>query len=299
MDINVAQESTIKNLFSTFLTKDEQICYFSIPLYQRKYSWSEKQWEELFSDLCHSFAKADMNTDYWGNIIVYKKDSENNYELVDGQQRIITLLLLIASLGSIEKNDGYLPLKFDDEQNSVWVKIAENSRLTQDEKRHPFNRAKNYFTTLVSEKEVDKQALLDHLLRTKISVIIVNDELESNLLFGRLNTRGISLNDVDLIKHSLFYATERRLPPTGDDVVLQKWNNLVQTTSQMNISIDEFISKWWEIHYELSEHSLYTSFLDELDTSEYLNFLDSLLSVATEIKELKLIQEQIIKLEEI
>lgn len=287
MDINVAQESTIKDLFSTFLTKDEQICYFSIPLYQRKYSWSEKQWEEFFSDLFHSFAKADMNTDYWGNIIVYKKDSENDYELVDGQQRIITLLLLIASLGNIEKNDGYLPLKFNDEQNYVWVKIAENSGLTQDEKRHPFNRAKNYFTSLVSEKTVDKQALLDHLLRTKISVVIVNDELESNLLFGRLNTRGISLNDVDLIKHSLFYATERSLPPTGEDVVLQKWNNLVQITSQINISTDEFISKWWEIHYELSELGLYASFQDQLDASEYLNFLDSLLSVATEIKQLK------------
>lgn len=287
MDINIAQESTIKDLFSTFLTKDEQICYFSIPLYQRKYSWSEKQWEELFSDLFHSFDKADMNTDYWGNIIVYKKDSENDYELVDGQQRIITLLLLIASLGNIEKNDGYLPLKFNDEQNSVWVKIAENSRLTQDEKRHPFNRAKNYFTTLVSEKAVDKQALLDHLLRTKISVVIVNDELESNLLFGRLNTRGISLNDVDLIKHSLFYATERSLPPTGEDVVLQKWNNLVQTTNQINISTDEFISKWWEIHFELSEPGLYASFQDKLDASEYLDFLDSLLSVATEIKKMK------------
>jgi len=287
MDINVAQESTIKDLFSTFLTKDEQICYFSIPLYQRKYSWSEKQWEELFSDLFHSFAKADMNTDYWGNIIVYKKDSENNYDLVDGQQRIITLLLLIASLGNIEKNDGYLPLKFNDEQNSVWVKIAENSGLTQDEQRHPFNRAKKYFTTLVSEQAVDKQALLDHLLRTKISVVIVNDELESNLLFGRLNTRGISLNDVDLIKHNLFYATKRSLPPTGEDVVLQKWNNLVQTTSQINISTDDFILKWWEIHYELSELGLYASFQDQLDASEYLNFLDSLLSVATEIKKLK------------
>ena len=287
MDINVAQESTIKDLFSTFLTKDEQICYFSIPLYQRKYSWCEKQWKELFDDLFHSFSKADMNTDYWGNIIVYKKDSEKEYELVDGQQRIISLLLLIASLGNIEKNDGYLPLKFNDEQNNVWVKIAENSRLIQDEKRHPFNRAKNYFATLVSNTGIDKQALLDHLLRTKISVVIVNDELESNLLFGRLNTRGVSLNDVDLIKHTLFYATERRLPPTGENVVLQKWNNLVQTTSQINISIDEFISKWWEIHYELSENSLYTSFQDELDASEYLNFLDSLLSVATEIKELK------------
>lgn len=287
MDINVAQESTIKDLFSIFLTKDEQICYFSIPLYQRKYSWSEKQWGELFSDLLYSFAKADMNTDYWGNIIVYKKDSENAYELVDGQQRIITLLLLIASLGNIEKNDGYLPLKFNDEQNNVWVKIAENSKLTQDEKRHPFNRAKNHFTDLVSEQEIDKQALLNHLLRTKISIVIVDDELESNLLFGRLNTRGISLNDVDLIKHRLFYATKRKLPPSGEDVVLQKWNNLVQTTSQINISTDDFISKWWEIHYELSEHSLYSSFQKELDTSEYLDFLDSLLSVATNIKKLK------------
>lgn len=286
MDINVAQESTIQDLFSAFLTKDEQTYYFSIPLYQRKYSWREKQWEELFSDLFLSFSKADMNTDYWGNIIVYKKGSENEYELVDGQQRIITLLLLIASLGNIQKNDGYLPLKFKDEQNNVWVKIAENSRLTQDEKRHPFNSAKNYFTALVSKQEIDKQALLDHLLKTKISVVIVDDELESNLLFGRLNTRGISLNDVDLIKHRLFYATERRLPPTGEDVVLQKWNNLVQTTSQINISIDEFVSKWWEVHYDLSEHNLYTSFRDKLDASKYLNFLDDMLTDATRIKEL-------------
>ena len=288
MNINVAQESTIKDLFSTFLTKDEQICYFSIPLYQRKYSWRKKQWEELFSDLSHSFDKPDMNTDYWGNIIVYKKDQENEYELVDGQQRIISLLLLIASLGNIDKNDGYLPLKFNYEQdNNIWVKIAENSRLTQDEKRHPFNEAKVYFTTLVSKPEIDKQAMLEHLLRTKISVVIVNDELESNLLFGRLNTRGISLNDVDLIKHRLFYATARSLPPTGDDVVLQKWNELVRTTSKINFSIDEFISKWWEIHYELSENSLYTSFQDELVDSEYLSFLDELLKVANEINKLK------------
>lgn len=288
MDINVAQECTISDLFSTFLTKGNQICYFSIPLYQRKYSWSKKQWEELFSDLSHSFDKPDMNTDYWGNIIVYKKDQENEYELVDGQQRIVTLLLLIVSLGNINKNDGYLPLKFNDEQdNNIWVKIAQNSGLTQDEKRHPFNNAKDYFTDLVSTTEIDKNALLDHLLRTKISVVIVNDELESNLLFGRLNTRGISLNDVDLIKHRLFYATARSLPPTGEDVVLQKWNTLVQTTGQINISIDEFISKWWEIHYELSEHSLYTSFQEELNTSEYINFLDSLLEVATNIRKLK------------
>lgn len=287
MDINVAQESTIKDLFSTFLTKDEQVCYFSIPLYQREYSWRETQWKELFSDLVHSFDKADMNTDYWGNIIVYKRESRNEYELVDGQQRIVSLLLLISSLSNIEKNDSYLPLKFIDERNGIWVKIAENHKLTPDERRHPFNSAKNYFTTLVSEQNIDKQALLDHLLNTKISVVIVDDELESNLLFGRLNTRGISLNDVDLVKHRLFYATERSLPPTGDDVVLQKWNELVKITGGINIPVDEFISKWWEIHYELADYGLYTSFQNELDASAYLKFLDSLLESATKISKLK------------
>ena len=287
MDIKVAQESTIKDLFSTFLTKNGQICCFSIPLYQREYSWGEKQWKELFDDLVHSFRKADMTTDYWGNIIVYKKDTENEYELVDGQQRLISLLLLIASLGNIEKNNGYLPLKFSGEQNITWLKIAEKSKLTPKEKRHPFNKAKNYFTTLISEQKIDKLSLLKHLLRTKISVVIVNDELESNLLFGRLNTRGISLNDVDLIKHSLFYATERKLPPTGEDVVLQKWKSIVRTTSDLNITIEDFISKWWEIHYDISEHSLYFSFQNELNVSKYLEFLDKILLVATEIKELR------------
>ena len=287
MDINVAQETTIKDLFSVFLTKDEQVCYFSIPLYQREYSWGETQWKELFSDLVHSFDKADMNTDYWGNIIVYKRESKNEYELVDGQQRIVSLLLLIVSLGNIEKNDSYLPLKFNDERNDVWVKIAENYTLTQDEKRHPFNRAKNYFATLVSEIDINRQDLLAHLYRTKISVVIVDDELESNLLFGRLNTRGVSLSDVDLVKHRIFYATERSLPPTGDDVVLQKWNKLVRTIGGISISVDDFISKWWEIHHELADNRLYTSFQNELDTSQYLNFLDSLLEDATDISELK------------
>lgn len=286
MDINVAQESTIKDLFSAFLIKNGETWFFSVPLYQRKYSWCEKQWRELFDDLIHSFRKEDMNTDYWGNIIVYKKETEKVYELVDGQQRLISLLLLIASLGNINKNNGYLPLKFIGDQNDIWVKIAENSKLVSDEKRHPFITARTFFTKLVQKEKIDKQALLDHLLRTKISVVIVNDELESNLLFGRLNTRGISLNDVDLIKHSLFYATERRLPPTGDDVVLKKWNELLRTTHDMNITIEDFIRKWWEIRYDISEQDLYTSFRNELDTSQYLIFLDDLTKVAEGINNL-------------
>lgn len=74
MDINVSSESTIENIFSNFLILNGETYQFSIPLYQREYSWGEEQWRETFADLIHSLNKPGMDTDYWGNIIVYKND---------------------------------------------------------------------------------------------------------------------------------------------------------------------------------------------------------------------------------
>lgn len=74
MDINVSSESTVENIFSNFLILNGETYQFSIPLYQREYSWGEEQWRETFADLIHSLNKPGMDTDYWGNIIVYKND---------------------------------------------------------------------------------------------------------------------------------------------------------------------------------------------------------------------------------
>ena len=99
MYISISSESTIENIFSNFLIIDGETYQFSIPLYQREYSWREEQWRETFDDLIHSLNKPDMDTDYWGNIIVFKNDANREFEIVDGQQRLITLLLLILSVG--------------------------------------------------------------------------------------------------------------------------------------------------------------------------------------------------------
>lgn len=97
MDIRV-QKYTISGLFSrvegSFLGKEK---IFAIPRFQREYSWSEKQWEEFSDDLTRALSKDDLDTDYWGNIIVYH--SENHINIVDGQQRIVTLLLCLLALG--------------------------------------------------------------------------------------------------------------------------------------------------------------------------------------------------------
>ena len=310
MDIKVSKESTVKELFSEFLNIEGENYQFSIPIYQREYSWREQQWKELFDDLVHSFKKTSMDTDYWGNVIVYKNEQNKEFELVDGQQRIITLLLLIASLAQIEKSNGCLPLKFHNEDiNKIWKKISElsywwqceqNHRLSEEEKREKkscslsksekrsfYYRACEYFKQVIQEKGIDKTDLLEYLYGTKLSVVVVDDELESNLLFGRLNTRGISLSDVDLIKHKLFYDTARRLPPTGDDEVLKLWKELLQKISMLGISIDLFIKIWWDTHYGIGQEGLYKSFLDTLELSEYLSLLQNWLQCAEEISKWK------------
>ena len=290
MEINISKQSTVATIFSNLLKEGEETYQFSIPIYQREYSWREKQWEEIFKDLLHSFKNTNMDTDYWGNVIVYKKDSAKELEIVDGQQRIITLLMLIISLGNSDTVtvDGYLPLKFHDETNeSVWQKIAFSYKMSQDEKRHCFNQLVQFFKKQIIDRNIDSQALLNHLMNTQISVVVVDDELESNLLFGRLNTRGLPLNDVDLIKHRIFYATERRLPPTGNDIVLEKWKQLSNVTQNLNTTIEVFLSQWWEAHYDLSGKSLYESFQDEIEVSKYLRFLDSILTTSNKVLSLR------------
>ena len=73
---------------------DEQ---YVIPSYQRPYSWEYDQCFQLFNDLQESF---NVQEDYFiGNIIIAKADNNKDVlELVDGQQRLITLLLIFKVL---------------------------------------------------------------------------------------------------------------------------------------------------------------------------------------------------------
>ena len=97
---------------------------FNIPEYQRNYSWSEDNIETLIQDI--------INEDdgyYLGNIIITSKsDSEDTYDIVDGQQRFTTITLIFLAIYDIlndateittlskEKKTRYERKKFDIER---------------------------------------------------------------------------------------------------------------------------------------------------------------------------------------
>ena len=276
----------VENLFGRnlddSLLKNNYI--LSIPRFQRVYSWQDEHWSVFLEDILRSWEKKNLDTDFWGSILLCKKD--NTYEIVDGQQRIITLLLLQLSLGAEIEVDGKLPLSLsDDNHNKIFKKLVTKEHLSSDEKRNNMFKAKDYFDTKLRNK--DTQSILKFLYATIISVVIVDDEVESNLLFSRLNTRGLELTQVDLIKYWIFSQVEKDAGKQYDDIALQKWVSLQEVSSLINFSIERFITIWWKSHYPLSTNDLLFENFKKTIPNDYINFLDKVIDTANKINVLK------------
>ena len=92
--INVDKRS-VKQLLETGKNKR-----FIIPEYQRPYAWSDEQIQVLFDDLTEytlNTTEDENNTYFLGTIVAYENDNKEQ-EIIDGQQRITSLLLLLRAI---------------------------------------------------------------------------------------------------------------------------------------------------------------------------------------------------------
>src|ERR1700730_18209052 len=82
---------------------------FTIPLYQRAYAWTTEESEELLQDLLTAMNNNDGTVDdlppyFLGSIVLIKGD-EPDAQVVDGQQRLTTLIMLLAVLRNVATPD--------------------------------------------------------------------------------------------------------------------------------------------------------------------------------------------------
>ena len=77
---------------------------YKTPPYQRKYSWKKAEYRKLFEDIqesvgnCEADATDEVSYYYIGTILLVKKPEESDYEIVDGQQRLVSISLLFAAI---------------------------------------------------------------------------------------------------------------------------------------------------------------------------------------------------------
>lgn len=84
---------------------------YSVPVYQRPYSWDKEQIDVLLNDIFETYSSEYKNEGYYtGNIIVYDRNDKINglitkYEIIDGQQRITTFALFLMSIYTIARRE--------------------------------------------------------------------------------------------------------------------------------------------------------------------------------------------------
>ena len=189
----------------------------TIPAYQRGYVWSEHEWEDFYNDILN-IIKLDYKPHFMGTILL--KTNSGIFEIVDGQQRLITLTLFLFAF-----RDVYHSLKFNYIENILKNRIILNDKDNVYESifRKVYNRgqrtinnsesknietAYQFFKKKFENKNLFNQVTTDfNMLRVlnKLFFVIITIDNETNpyLIFETLNARGIDLNISDLVKNYL------------------------------------------------------------------------------------------------
>lgn len=157
-----------------------------IPKYQRPYKWDVKNVTDLFLDIEHAIneRKLYVNFKYRVGTIILHRDDDDWLQIVDGQQRIISLTLLNC----------YLDADFT---NSILQNLFYDN-ITLNHIHHNFQCIKEWFSL---RNEEDKSSFIDAMKNIlEVVVIYVEKESEAFQLFDSQNTRGRSLDPHDLLK---------------------------------------------------------------------------------------------------
>ena len=101
---------------------------FNIPEYQRPYSWDITRCEKLWNDICDYVVKNDLRDAYFfGTIIISCVDNDSQYDLVDGQQRTTTFILLLKAF-LVAINDILQDVSDSDDDSKDFVEALKNRR---------------------------------------------------------------------------------------------------------------------------------------------------------------------------
>lgn len=214
---------------------------YIIPPYQRAYSWTESECEELFEDLKTAFQKNKSEGYFIGNLVL-ATSVRDEYEVIDGQQRLTTLIMLLKALWAFDVNNRKL-------KNTIWIlddrtdaiieqRVKTNIFIEKDSKS--FNevldekycyekpedkkdkfKANIYFFWQTIKKFIEQDGndiedFIDFILYD-VSLLPIFTEGENTAqarekalkIFETMNNRGMPLDDSDIFKSNLYYMANR------------------------------------------------------------------------------------------
>jgi Protein of unknown function DUF262/Protein of unknown function (DUF1524) len=263
----------------------------TVPPYQRSYAWNEQNVRDLLQDVTEAI-DAGQN-EYFVGTIVLSNSNPRRPEIVDGQQRLTTTLIIIAAIRDSLKglgdalrakviDDTYISttdlsslekvtrLSLNQSDHPFFQKFIVEGDLTHAAQRNSHEKIKiayetalafvNRYISTVSSKHEKLISFVD-FLRSSLKVIklSVHDQANAYTIFETLNDRGVTLSVADLLKNFLFGKSKEKLP-----MVQAFWNEMVNTIEDEE-KIVNFMRHYWSSIYGLTrEKELFKKFKEKI-----------------------------------
>ena len=222
------------------------VVQYRVPLFQRHYAWNaERQWSPLWQDICfqeESEPSPSKTNHFTGAIVIQQKQNfpYSIYDIIDGQQRLVTFTIVLCALRDICKRNGqddiatdverYLINQGMDADNESKYKIVPSerdkssfARLIDGERKPSFAgpidddiissvrvfEAYDYFSKEIGEFISRDMERIETLFYTIINSfrfvrILIDETDKPEKIFECLNFRGKELYEFDLLRNNLF-----------------------------------------------------------------------------------------------
>jgi len=284
-----AQDKLIKDVLFSGTNK------FRIPRYQRPYSWGIDQINEFWNDLDNEKESYFLG----GFIFNYESEKDGYIDVIDGQQRILTITIFIAVLRDICKNinrdlsriiqtsgiafvdpytmDQTYKVEVGDSTREYFEKYIQsgenhiygNKGITKEEKS--IYNAYDFFHKKVTksvEGKQDKASKVDWIndIRKRLDglnviKIEIQSEEDAYEIFETTNARGVDLSVSDLLKNVIL----KHISKEKKEIAKDTWERITKNIENSNTELKKFIRYYWLSKYSfVTDKKLFKAIKNEI-----------------------------------
>ncbi len=254
---------------------------FIIPVFQRDYSWSDDECQQLWNDIIRA-AQADSERGHFLGSIVYVATGDTaagftRWLVIDGQQRLATLTLLLTALRdyisetswtggedspTVQRIDAYFLKNIQESGNrlaKLILRRADDETLRAlinrvelpEEHSHPIVEAYDHFKDLL--KEADPDLVYRGIVRLVIIDVTLDRHTDDpQLVFESLNSTGIDLSEADLIRNFVLM----RLPESEQTRMYEQyWSKIESVFRGSEQTLDNFIRDYMALRTQATKQT--------------------------------------------
>ena len=231
---------------------------FRIPSYQRDYSWTSTNVDELFEDISEALETGDNH--YMGTFILSKSAKEEWYNVFDGQQRLTTLTMIIHALikqildkdlqigytfSTIGSSSSGRKLTLQGPNGRFFEELLEGvgpkpESPSQERLLVSYNWISNRILQLHNVDQ-DAQAItwLRCIMSFEVLEFIELSEGKAIRMFQTVNDRGVPLSNMERAKSLLIYYSNRYLKGERDDFINQSFGECFRNFAACRVLASE------------------------------------------------------------